>query len=81
MNAGSPIRASWTLNFLGDVAYNQNEMHEARLIYEESAALLRELGDQNFLAYALRRLALIDWREQDYAKALLLCKETLLPNR
>lgn len=80
---GSGIRRgmTWTLNFLGDVAYNQNEMHESRLIYEESAALLRELGDQNFLAYALRRLALIAWREQDHDKAISLCKESLLLNQ
>jgi tetratricopeptide (TPR) repeat protein len=81
MGSGIKSGMSWTLNFLGDVAYNQNEIREARLIYEESAALLGELGDQNFLAYALRRLALIAWREQDYDKAILFCKESLLLNR
>jgi hypothetical protein len=80
---GSETRSglSWTLNFLGDVAYNQKEIDEARLIHEENAALLREWGDQNFLAYSLRRLGLIAWREQDYDKANSLCKESLLLNQ
>lgn len=81
MDSSSKSGMSWTLNFLGDVAYNQNQMQEARLIYEENAALLKQLGDKNFLAYSLRRLGLIAWREKDYEQANILCKESLMLNQ
>ena len=72
---------SWTLTFLGDVALNQNAPNAARSIYEESVAILREIGDKNFMAYALRRLGLLAWREKDYSNAIALCQESLSLNR
>jgi predicted ATPase/DNA-binding SARP family transcriptional activator len=72
---------SWTLTFLGDVALNQNEWDEARSIYEEVVTILRKIGEKNFLAYSVRRLALLAWREKDYRKATALCKESLDLNR
>jgi non-specific serine/threonine protein kinase len=72
---------SWTLTFLGDVALNQNESNEARSIYEAAVAILMEIGDKNFLAYSVRRLGLLAWREKDYRKAIALCKESLGLNR
>jgi hypothetical protein len=51
------------------------------LIYEENAELLRQLGDKNFLAYSIRRLGLIAWRERDYEQANILCKESLMLNQ
>jgi len=57
---------SWTLTFLGDVALNQNESNEARSIFEECVTVQREIGDKNFLAYSVRRLGLLAWREKDY---------------
>jgi predicted ATPase/DNA-binding SARP family transcriptional activator len=72
---------SWTLTFLGDVALNLNAPNAARSIYGESVAILREIGDKNFLAYALRRLGLLAWREKDFRKAIALCQESLSLNR
>lgn len=72
---------SWTLTFLGDVALNQNESNEARSIFEESVTILREIGDKNLLAYSVRRLGLLAWREKDYRNAIALCKESLSLNR
>jgi non-specific serine/threonine protein kinase len=72
---------SWTLTFLGDVALNQKELNEARSIYEEAVAILREIGDKNFLAYSVRRLGLLAWREKDFARAIALCRESLSLNR
>jgi predicted ATPase/DNA-binding SARP family transcriptional activator len=72
---------SWTLTFLGDVALNQNAPNAARSIYEESVTILREIGDKNFLAYSLRRLGLLAWREKDYGRAIALCQESLGLNR
>jgi predicted ATPase/DNA-binding SARP family transcriptional activator len=72
---------SWTLTFLGDVALNQNESKEARSIFEAAVAILREIGDKNLLAYPVRRLGLLAWREKDFARAIAFCKESLSLNR
>ena len=71
---------SWTLTFLGDVALNQNESKEARSIFEAAVAILREIGDKNLLAYPVRRLGLLAWREKDFARAIAFCKESLSLN-
>jgi tetratricopeptide (TPR) repeat protein len=71
---------SWTLTFLGDVALNQNESKEARSIFEECVAVQREIGDKNFLAYSVRRLGLLAWREKDFERATVLCQESLSLN-
>jgi tetratricopeptide (TPR) repeat protein len=81
MGPEGKVVLSWTLTFLGDVALNQNELEEARSFYEETVAILREIGDKNFLAYSLRRLGLLAWREKDFARAIALCKESLSLNR
>jgi hypothetical protein len=60
---------------------NQNESTEARSIFEEGVAILREIGDKNLLAYAVRRLGLLAWREKDFARATVLCQESLSLNR
>ena len=67
--------------FFGDVALNQGEAEQARSLYEESFAILREHGNMNFLAYAIRRLSLLAWRAGDYEKAVALCKKSLLLNQ
>jgi tetratricopeptide (TPR) repeat protein len=81
MGSEGRVGLSWTLTFLGDVALTQNESNKARSIYEESIAILRDIGDKNFLAYSVRRLGLLAWREQDYRRAIALCKESLILNR
>ena len=81
MGPEGKVGLSWTLAFLGDVALNQNASKEARSIYEESVAILREIGDKNFLAYSVRRLGFLAWREKDYRKAIALCQESLSLNR
>jgi tetratricopeptide (TPR) repeat protein len=72
---------SWTLTFLGDVALNQNASNEARSIFEECVSILKEIGERNWLAYSVRRLGLIAWREKDFARATVLCQESLSLNR
>ena len=69
--------------FLGDVAQNCNEAEWARSHFEKSAVMLRETGDGdiNFIAYSIRRLAQMSWREGDYEKAFTLCKESLELNQ
>lgn len=73
--------SAWTLIFLGDVDLNDDQRESARSLYEEAIVILREPGDVNFLAYAIRRLAQLLWREGDYEKATSLCKESLKLNQ
>jgi len=73
--------SAWTLMFLGDVALNHYEAEWARSLFEETITILKELGDINFLAYSIRRLAQLAWREGDYQKAIALCKKSLNLNQ
>ncbi len=75
------IGRAWTLIFLGDLFLNHDEAKKARSLYEEVVTILRETGDVNFLAYAVRRLGQLLWREGEYEKAIALCKESLNFNR
>lgn len=77
MGSAGKIGYAWTLIFLGDVALNRGETELSRTLYEEVVAILRSTGDLNFLAYAIRRLGQLLWREGNYAQAAALCKESL----
>jgi non-specific serine/threonine protein kinase len=68
-------------NFLGDVAWHQGDLKNAKLSYEEAVRAFREIRDQNFLAYTLRRLGQVVCREGDFEKAVLLCGESLSLNQ
>ena len=81
MGLDGHIGRAWTLIFLGDVALNRNEAELARSLYEEVVTILRETGDVNFLAYSVRRLGQLMWREGEYDKAIALCTESLNLNR
>jgi tetratricopeptide (TPR) repeat protein len=81
MGPEGTVGLSWTLTFLGDIALYQHESKEARSFFEESVAILREFGEKNFLAYSVRRLGLLAWREKDYGRAIALCQESLSLNR
>ena len=70
-----------TKNFLGDVVWHQGDLKEARLLYEECAGALKDIHDQNFLAYTVRRLAQIACRQGEFEEAALLCGESLSVNR
>jgi predicted ATPase/class 3 adenylate cyclase len=74
------FQKSWTLNFLGDMAFSQGDLDQALLFFEESTAILREFKDKAFLAYAVRRLAQLAIHRGNPAKAILLCRESLLLN-
>ena len=69
------------LTFLGDVALNCDDVGQARSLYEESVAVLRAPGDINFLAYSIRRLGQLAWREGYFSKAVALCTESLALNQ
>jgi non-specific serine/threonine protein kinase len=74
------FQKSWTLNFLGDVAFSQGDLNQALLFFEESTAIFRKFKDKAFLAYAIRRLAQLAVRRDNTANAILLCRESLLLN-
>ena len=75
------LESSRILTFLGDVALNLGEEEHARSLYEITAAILREHGDKNFLAYSVRRLGQLACRRGDYEKAMAFCKESLVLNQ
>ena len=81
MGSEGKMGSAWTLIFLGDTALNHDEPEWARSLYEESVAILQEPGDLNFLAYSLRRLGQLAWREGNDEKAFAFCKESLILNR
>lgn len=73
--------SAWTLIFLGDVAFNQNDIDKARSFYTEAIAFLRQVGDKNFLSYSVRRLGQLAWRDGEYEKVITLYKESLNLNQ
>ena len=73
--------STWTLIFLGDAALNHSNPDWARSLYEETVAFLRELGDLNFLAYSIRRLAQLMWHEGRYDDAIVQLQESLKLNQ
>ena len=73
--------STWTLIFLGDVALNHSHPEWARSLYEETVQILKELGDLNFLAYSVRRLAQLYWQEGHNYQAISQLQESLNLNR
>jgi predicted ATPase len=67
--------------FLGEVAFHEGDLIEARTLYQESISALRAIQDQNFLAYTARHLAQVACRQADFAEAELLCRESLSLNQ
>jgi tetratricopeptide (TPR) repeat protein len=81
LGAAGKTGSTWTLIFLGDVALNHSNPDWARSLYEETVAVLRELGDLNFLAYSVRRLAQLYWQEGRYDDAIAQLQESLNRNQ
>ncbi len=81
MGPAGKTGSAWTLIFLGDVAFLHYEAEWARSIYEEAVGVLREPGDINFLAYAIRRLGQLLWHQGNYEAAFTLCKESMNLNQ
>lgn len=70
-----------TMNFLGDVALQQNDLNQAQLLLEESVGVFREIGDQNFMAYPVRRLGQVAIHQGQFDKAVHFCAESLSLNQ
>jgi predicted ATPase/DNA-binding CsgD family transcriptional regulator len=54
--AGDPFRIAIGLNFLGDLTRIEGQYAQAQAFYEESAGMLRDLGDERDLAGTLQNL-------------------------
>jgi predicted ATPase/DNA-binding SARP family transcriptional activator len=72
---------AYTLIFLGDLALKHDEAERARSLYEESVEILRELGENNYLAFSVRRLGQLLWNAGKFTEAIVLCKESLHLNQ
>ena len=71
------IGTSLTLLYLGDVAIHEEEPAFARSLLEECVQILRKQGEKNYLAYAVRRLALLAAQQGNYQEAAALTTESL----
>jgi predicted ATPase/DNA-binding SARP family transcriptional activator len=70
-----------TLMCIGDAALTHDEMEQARSSYEEAMGVWKDFGDKNLLAYSIRRLGQLEWREGNFEKATRLYKESLILNQ
>ncbi len=59
------------------MAYFRHDYPAARRLYEESAALRRQIQDRSGLAASLSYLSMVAREQSDYAAARRLCSETL----
>jgi predicted ATPase/DNA-binding SARP family transcriptional activator len=80
MGSEGEMGGAWTLIFLGDAALNHDDREWAVSLYKESVEILKTVGDINFLAYSLRRLAQLAWCQGDHERAIPLCRESLTLN-
>jgi tetratricopeptide (TPR) repeat protein len=69
------------LNAAGILAYRQADYHAARLLYEESLAIVRTLGDQRGIAAALNNLGMLATDQGDPAGARPFYEESLAIKR
>jgi tetratricopeptide (TPR) repeat protein len=69
------------LTYLGEVVFNQDQLDEARTLYQEIVNTLRETGDKISLALVIRRLGQLALREGNHETAIALCTESLNMNR
>jgi predicted ATPase len=81
MGIAGKTGSGWTLIYLGDGALLQARSELARSYYEEAKSFLLEIKDVNFLAYLIRRLGQLAWREGEREKAIELCAESLKLNQ
>jgi predicted ATPase/DNA-binding CsgD family transcriptional regulator len=68
---------AWILAVLGSARYRQGDDADATALFEEAIALLRELGDANFLSLALRRLGQLALRGGDLEQATAFVRESI----
>ncbi len=69
--------SSWPLIYLGDVAFSQDRLDEARKLFQKCANTLREVRDKISLALAVRRLGQLALHEGAYETAVDACTESL----
>jgi predicted ATPase/transcriptional regulator with XRE-family HTH domain len=76
-SAASPDVRAKALSGAGTLAKYQGDFALARLLFDESLALRRELGDKKGIAASLNNLGILAWNVGDYPTARLLFGESL----
>ena len=69
------------LNGAGHLANRQSDYVSARVLYEESLAIRRELGDKSGIAHSLHGLGGVAFNQGDYVSAHALYEESLAIRR
>jgi predicted ATPase/DNA-binding SARP family transcriptional activator len=76
----SNVKTNSFLYFYGDVVFLKGNIPRAKQIYEDSASLLRVIGNKVFLAYPLRRLGYLALEQHDIKNACKYFFESLSIN-
>lgn len=77
---GNAYETAQSLITWGHVPLIQEHYAEAQTLLEEGVALLRTIGHTNLLAYTLRQLARTLSNQQEYQRAFVNCRESLMLN-
>ena len=75
--AGRTALRAKALNGAGNLAFNQGDYETARLLYEESLSIRRELGDKQGIALSLNGLGIVAYLQGDYSSSRALYEESL----
>ncbi|MEV0798408.1 BTAD domain-containing putative transcriptional regulator [Kribbella sp. NPDC050281] len=81
VDRGDPTLRATALARLGRLAWRQRDYAAARLAYQESLELHRQLGDESGTARALRNLALAAAATGETAEAVELCEQSIAMSR
>ena len=77
----SPSVRARALRGAGRLLQCQGEYERATALYQESLALLRELGDKRGIAHTLNNLGLVAWHQGNYSEAIAAYEESLALKR
>jgi len=77
----SPSVRARALRGAGRLLQCQGEYERATALYQESLALLRELGDKQGIAHTLNNLGLVAWHQGNYSEAIAAYEESLALKR
>ncbi len=78
---GNQTGIAFSLYFMGNVAWAQDNAAAARPLLEEALTIFRQVGFKGFIAWPLFTLALLHYSQGDYSQACTLYEECLALHR
>src|ERR1035441_3182087 len=74
---GDRMGVAWSLNYQGDVAYDQGDSAAARTLYEQGLAIFRDVCDRWGIAGTLADLGSLAREKGDYSTARSMYRESI----